>query len=145
MDRLGFRRLVDQAALRRLDRYIRSYRPAVVHAQLEFANIAGLWLARRYGAKVVTTHHNMIEPHARLDRTNLRHRLERWSIGRRADRIICVLEALPGNCRANGSCPQAASTFCTTASISNGSSRLLARSQRQHARHWDSPPRPMSS
>jgi glycosyltransferase involved in cell wall biosynthesis len=99
VDRLGFRRLLDWAALRRLDRCIRSYRPAVVHAQLEFANIAGLWLGRRYGAKGVTTLHTMVEPSVRLDRASLRLGLERWSIGRRADRVICVSEALAENCR----------------------------------------------
>jgi hypothetical protein len=44
VDRLGFGRLLDPAALRRLDPHLRGYAPHVIHAQLEFANIAGLWL-----------------------------------------------------------------------------------------------------
>ena len=98
VDRIEFRRLLDPLRWRKLDRYLGNLSPHIVHAQLEYANTAGLALAKRRGAATVTTLHT-IEPRAKPDRAELRRRLERWSIARLADRILCVSQALLEFCR----------------------------------------------
>jgi glycosyltransferase involved in cell wall biosynthesis len=93
VDRLGFRRLAEPARIRALLAYVRGYAPAVVHTQLEQANVLGLWAARRLGVATVASLH-MLDEAGPFGRAELRRRLESLALRRWADRIICVSEAL---------------------------------------------------
>ena len=73
---------------------MRCHTPAVVHTQLEQANVLGLWTARRLGLATVATLHLLDEARAPLNWAGLRHRLESLALRRWADRVICVSDAL---------------------------------------------------
>jgi glycosyltransferase involved in cell wall biosynthesis len=96
--RFPFQRLLDPVPLHQLWWHMRAFRADVVHAQLERANTAGLWMAKRQGSATVSTLHTF-EDRPRLDRRGRRRRAEEWSLRRHADRILCVSDALRRHCR----------------------------------------------
>lgn len=92
VDLIGIERLRERGALRRVSAAIESARPALLHTQLEFANILGSIAARRLGIPVVATIHTLDMP-ARLSRDAARFRVMAWTLRHRADRVIAVSES----------------------------------------------------
>jgi glycosyltransferase involved in cell wall biosynthesis len=88
---LGFRRLADPGALRRLTRHVRAGRYDLVHAHLEYSAIAGAAAATLCRRPLVVTLHHVSAPAGRKAAT-----LERVAVegaGRRAARLIFVSNA----------------------------------------------------
>ena len=94
VDSLGFKRLAEPGRIRALAAYVRRHMPALVHTQLEQANVLGLWTACRLGIATVATLHLLDEARAPLNRAGMRHSLESLALRRWADRVICVSDAL---------------------------------------------------
>lgn len=89
---IGIERLRESGALRRVTAAIEATRPALVHTQLEFANILGSIAARRLGVSSLATIHTLDRPR-RFSRDAARFRVMAWTLRHRAERVIAVSES----------------------------------------------------
>jgi len=89
---LDIRRLRQRDAYAQVKAAVRDSAPAVVHTQLEFANVLGSLAAHRLGLPSIATLHTLDTP-APGSRDHYRFRLMAWMLRRYAHRVITVSES----------------------------------------------------
>jgi len=89
---LDIRRLRQWDAYAQVKAAVRDSAPAVVHTQLEFANVLGSLVAHRMGLPSLATLHTLDTPDPR-SRDHYRFRLMAWMLRRYARRVIAVSES----------------------------------------------------
>ena len=87
-ERLACPRDVDPALARHMSAAVRRFRPDIVHTHLVHADVYGAYAAARARSRLVSTKHN--DDPFRSGRLRYGERL----VTRRADRVICITEAL---------------------------------------------------
>ena len=87
-ERLDCPRDIDPRLVRRTSASVRRFRPDLVHTHLVHADVYGAYAALRAGARLVSTKHN--DDPFRSGHARHGERL----LTRRADRVICITEAL---------------------------------------------------
>ena len=87
-ERLACPRDIDPGLARRVSASVRRFRPDFVHTHLVHADVYGAYAAARAGSKLLSTKHN--DDPFRSGRARHGERL----LTRRADRVICITDAL---------------------------------------------------
>lgn len=93
VDTISLRHLRDPLGLPRLLRYLRRYRPHLLHTQLGFADILGSLAGRILNIPTVSTLHTFDNP-SPGSRSYWRNQLKWWALRHFCDRVIAVSEGM---------------------------------------------------